>query len=156
MNEASPPPPRGLLNRFRNACLTILGKRPVGRVQADCAEPPEALENESRRRGFELVDASTVRIALLCFGLVIFVALSMLGVTIIYDQQFKTQTNAFGAGYQGGASARTPIEETWQALDGETSAHLGGYRWIDKQRGEVQIPIDRAMELVREKPEVQP
>jgi len=156
MNESNPLPPRGLLNRLRNACLTLLGKLHVGRVGAERADQPEPPEDESRRRGFELVDANTIRIALLCFGLVIFVALSMVGVTIIYDQRFKTQTNAFGSGYQGGASARTPIEETWKALDADSAAHLGGYRWVDKERGEVQIPIDRAMELVREKQEVHP
>jgi len=112
-------------------------------------------ECESRRRGFEITDANTIRIAWLCFGLVIFVALSMAGVALVYDKSFKTQTNAYGEGYQGGATQRTPIGETWKAIEGETVAHLDGCRWVDKEHGVVQIPIERAMDLIREM-EVQP
>ena len=112
-------------------------------------------DDESRRRGFEMIDADTIRIALLCLGLVIGVALSMAGVAIIYDKNFKTQTNAYGEGYQGGAVQRTPIEETWKPLNQEITTHLEGYRWVDKEQGVVQVPIERAMDLIREK-EVQP
>ena len=156
MNELSPPPPRGLLSKLRHACHTMVRMCHVGWVAAERAERSESPQNESRRRGFEIADANTIRIALLCIGLVIFVALSMVAVTIIYNQRIKTQNHAFGPGYQGGASQRTPIEDTWKALDAETAAHLGGYRWVDKERGEVQMPIDRAMDLIQEKQGGQP
>ena len=45
-------------------------------------------------------------------------------------------------------AGRTTIREAWRALDAENQKHLHGYRWIDREKGIVQIPIERAMELV--------
>ena len=150
MNESNPPPPHGLLSRLKNLSLAVLRMLHGGKDAAERADQPDLPENDSRRRGFEIVDANSMQIALLCFGLVILVALSMVAVTLIYDQRLKMQTNAFGEGYQGGATQRTPIEETWKALEAENAAHLTGYRWVDKQQEVVQIPIERAMSLTQE------
>jgi len=43
-----------------------------------------------------------------------------------------------------------PIEDL-RAMEAETDRLLGGYAWVDRERGLVRIPIERAMEIVAER-----
>jgi hypothetical protein len=38
--------------------------------------------------------------------------------------------------------------EEWSRLRAEQEARLHAYRWVDKQKGVVAVPIDRAIELL--------
>ena len=57
----------------------------------------------------------------------------------------------FGADEQGIVD-QIPFElNTWVAQDRrENGAKLKGYRWLDAKAGTIQVPIERAMELVVE------
>ncbi|MBK1882071.1 hypothetical protein JIN85_06570 [Luteolibacter pohnpeiensis] len=45
------------------------------------------------------------------------------------------------------------IRKNWKEIDAENQKHLTGYRWIDQNHGTLQVPIERAMELIEEKEE---
>ena len=50
--------------------------------------------------------------------------------------------------YEDGATARTDMERAWAALDRKAGTVPDGYAWIDRRAGIVQVPIDRAIDLV--------
>ena len=154
MHNSRPPLLRRLLDGFNHAgAFTRKAARLVwvGTERTDRAGLAELQQGESRRRGFDIADANIRKIALLCLGLLIGLAASMVFVGVAYNTRLKTQTNAFGEGFRGGAAQRTPIEQTWRQLDADIASHLGGYRWIDKDNEVVQIPIERAMTLIQDK-----
>lgn len=107
-----------------------------------------AESSSAESRGFEVSDANPRALALAGVLLVVFLAASMALIAAVYRSRIGARSNSAGEGFRGGSGYRTAIEEDWQALDAENAGHLGGYRWIDKQRGVVQIPIERAMEII--------
>lgn len=106
---------------------------------------------DSRRRGFEVTDGNPRAIFLVAIALLVALVASMIGIALIYRNHFTAKSAPMAADFRGGAGQRTSIEESWRSLDAENTLHLDGYRWIDKSRGIVQIPIKKAMELLAEK-----
>jgi hypothetical protein len=113
------------------------------------AHPPQ-------ERGHEVADISGRRIALTAAGLVavlIVVALAAFAVrALLRPDRPSTQLPA---------RASHPLTTAPQlqnapaldldALHREKSAMLNEYRWIDRSKGVVQIPIERAMQLTIER-----
>jgi hypothetical protein len=57
--------------------------------------------------------------------------------------------------FQHGPQERTDIDRAWDTVNGSGGTVPDTYAWIDRQAGIVQIPIDRAIDLVcaEQKPE---
>jgi hypothetical protein len=50
--------------------------------------------------------------------------------------------------FANGPSEQSSITQDWVALDSQTDARLHRYGWIDRSKGVVHIPIERAMTLM--------
>ena len=50
--------------------------------------------------------------------------------------------------FQNGAHERTDIERAWETGDQKAGTVADRYAWIDRRAGTVQVPIDRAIDLV--------
>lgn len=91
-------------------------------------------------------------IALAASGILLFLIL-LLPVMSSLLRAFGAVEPSAGANLQANAGQRaaTPWESPAADLAAQRSReqeHLEQYRWIDRERGVVQIPIERAMELV--------
>jgi hypothetical protein len=62
--------------------------------------------------------------------------------------QTATEADRRQTSFHSGAEATTGIDADWQRLDAETQRNLETYGWVDRERGVVRIPIDRAMDLL--------
>lgn len=50
--------------------------------------------------------------------------------------------------FEFGPRQEKPMERDWDGTVAESQGHLSGYGWIDRGRGVVRIPIDRAMQIL--------
>jgi hypothetical protein len=50
--------------------------------------------------------------------------------------------------FQDGANERTDIDRAWDTVRQKTGTVSDRYAWIDRRAGIVQVPIDRAIDLV--------
>lgn len=50
--------------------------------------------------------------------------------------------------FQNGVEAMTDIDRSWAKIDRSPGAAPGGYAWVDRKAGIVQVPIERAIDLV--------
>jgi hypothetical protein len=100
----------------------------------------------------ERTDASPRVVALTAVVLAAGVAASLVISLALYRARYESEAAprplGRAAGFQHGPAARTSIAESWSEQDPAVRAHLDGYRWIDRDGGILQIPIDRAMELI--------
>jgi hypothetical protein len=65
----------------------------------------------------------------------------------------RTVNPGSGAGgadslFQHGPQERTDMERAWETVDPKAGTVPDGYAWVDRDAGIVQVPIDRAIDLV--------
>ena len=111
--------------------------------------PEKVPHADSPGPGYEPRDANVSRLLLFGAGLVVFliaVELAMLG----FYRVFETESR-----YQRPRPVRpTSPENLYQqlrVLRGAEEVALHSYGWVDRRKGIVRIPIERAIELVAEK-----
>jgi hypothetical protein len=91
--------------------------------------------------GFEISEPRTGLIALVGAGMVILLAVVILGVEAYYDHVRDQQIFV---------KQLQPVSEDLRALHAREDADLDSYRYIDRAKGTVRLPINRAMELIIE------
>jgi hypothetical protein len=112
---------------------------------------------KSKERGFDVGDANPWYILVAGIGLLTMIGLALVGLSVIYTWRMSRMTPDRGLpGYRHGAHSRTSIEADRAEMDRETDGHLHRYRWIDADKGVVQIPIERAMEIIAKEAEEKP
>ncbi len=99
---------------------------------------------------YEPSDAAPGTVAAMAVSLAAGVALSLVVSAWCYHGGPKAGAPPLGpaGAFMQGPAQRTGIERDWEAIDRETRDRLHSYGWIDRSRGVVRIPIERAMELV--------
>jgi hypothetical protein len=50
--------------------------------------------------------------------------------------------------FEHGVQARTDLDRAWEAIERAPAPGPGGYAWVDRRAGIVQVPIERAIDLV--------
>jgi hypothetical protein len=94
----------------------------------------------------EKEDADTRIVATIASSLAIVVAIGLLGGLFTLGRtRPRAGTDEL---FQHGVVAATDVQLSWDAIDHAPSASPAGYAWIDRQAGVVQVPIDRAIDLV--------
>jgi hypothetical protein len=82
-------------------------------------------------------------------ALVLLIATSFVTVSLSFHGADRT---SMGGGsersFHHGAEEVSSIAEDWRAQEAAVQQHLQRYAWVDRAGGFVQIPIDRAMELM--------
>jgi hypothetical protein len=89
--------------------------------------------------GFERSEPRTGLIALLGGAIIAGLVLIILGVQSYYDRVRDQQIFV---------KQLEPVSEDLKALHAREAADLHSYRYLDRAKGTVRIPIERAMELV--------
>jgi hypothetical protein len=105
--------------------------------------------------GHEMTDASPLLVGLFALAVVLMVALAML-ILVWTFWRFETSAERTDTVPSPVASDQMPPEPRLQTLPSadlarlrdEEDQRLGSYKWIDPGQGIVQIPIDRAIELL--------
>ncbi|RYD27645.1 MAG: hypothetical protein EOP87_20860 [Verrucomicrobiaceae bacterium] len=109
------------------------------------------MNNDSITRGYEVRDASPRWLYAVGAALLIVICLSLVFLRVAYGERVGPRSSSQGQGFRGAATAKTEIEEDWRKLDAEMADRLTKYRWINRQKGTVQIPLERAMEILAER-----
>jgi len=91
--------------------------------------------------GFETTDPRSGAIALVGAATVILLVLIILGVQAYYDHARDQQIFV---------KQLQPVSEDLKALRAREDADLNSYRYIDRAKGAVRLPINRAMDLLIE------
>lgn len=124
------------------------------RVDAPAMSPfdPGAPSSKSLSAGHELSDAKPMLVALMAAALIA-VILTIMGVLSwmyahLYSSAPAIPVRQTQEQFGNAPHARTSIEDDWKAINAQTSQHLEGYGWIDREHGLVRIPIQRAMDLI--------
>ena len=116
--------------------------------------------HNSGKGGYEKSDAKVGPLALLAVGVGLLVLVSMTGVAVMW------RVMAYGTVYTGEMAGSPlaplrppPPSPRLQVIQGgdlkisreQEGALLHSYAWVDKEKGVVRIPVDRAMELLAER-----
>lgn len=120
--------------------------------------PREGVPKEAIRKGYEPSDVnlravSLVAAIILVLALLIHGALLLLlyGLAAQQGERLPVPPEASpGSRFPLPALQVSPSEDLVQLREGE-DRRLQGYRWVDRSRGIVHIPINRAMELLAER-----
>ena len=91
--------------------------------------------------GFEATEPRSGAIALVGGVIVILLALIIVGVEAYYDRVRDQQIFV---------KQLQPVSEDLKALRAREDADLNSYRYIDRAKGAVRLPINRAMDLLVE------
>ncbi|HEY1204920.1 MAG: hypothetical protein ABSH46_07020 [Bryobacteraceae bacterium] len=91
--------------------------------------------------GFETSEPRSGAIALIGAATVILLVLIIFGVQAYYDHARDQQIFV---------KQLQPVSEDLKALHAREDADLNSYRYIDRAKGTVRLPINRAMDLVVE------
>jgi hypothetical protein len=91
--------------------------------------------------GFETTDPRSGAIALVGAGIVILLVLIIVGVEAYYDRVRDQQIFV---------KQLQPVSEDLKALRAREDTDLNSYRYIDRAKGAVRLPINRAMDLLVE------
>ena len=94
-----------------------------------------------RPAGFETSEPRTGAIALVGAGIVILLALIIVGVEGYYDRARDQQIFV---------KQLQPLSEDLKALHAREDTDLNSYRYLDRSKGTVRLPINRAMDLMIE------
>ena len=107
---------------------------------------------ETDSPGYEVTDASPRVIILTAAVLAVGVAVSLLAAAGYYLHHYgplvENSDPPRETSFRDGPAQRTSVENEWTQLQADTRAHLEGYGWIDRSKGDVRIPVARAMELL--------
>jgi len=91
--------------------------------------------------GFETTEPRSGAIALVGAGIVILLVLIIVGVEAYYDRVRDQQIFV---------KQLQPVSEDFKALRAREDTDLNSYRYIDRAKGSVRLPINRAMDLLVE------
>jgi hypothetical protein len=91
--------------------------------------------------GFETSEPRTGAIAAVGAGIVILLGLVIVGVEAYYDHAREQQIFV---------KQLQPVSEDLKGLHAREDAALNSYRYIDRAKGSVRLPIGRAMDLIVE------
>jgi hypothetical protein len=91
--------------------------------------------------GFETSEPRTGLIALIGFAMVVLLAVTIMGVEAYYDHVRDQQIFV---------KQLEPVSDDLRALRAREDTDLNSYRYIDRAKGVVRLPIDRAMDLLVE------
>ncbi|HXN47380.1 MAG TPA: hypothetical protein VN893_12115 [Bryobacteraceae bacterium] len=91
--------------------------------------------------GFETTEPRSGAIALVGAGIVILLVLVIVGVEAYYDRVRDQQIFV---------KQLQPVSEDLKALRAREDTDLNSYRYIDRAKGSVRLPINRAMDLLVE------
>jgi len=91
--------------------------------------------------GFETTEPRKGAIALVGAGIVILLVLIIVGVEAYYDRVRDQQIFV---------KQLQPVSEDLKALRAREDTDLNSYRYIDRAKGSVRLPINRAMDLLVE------
>jgi hypothetical protein len=94
-----------------------------------------------KNAGFEAAEPRSGAIALVGAGIVILLVLIIVGVEAYYDRVRDQQIFV---------KQLQPVSEDLKALRAREDADLNSYRYIDRAKGSVRLPINRAMDLLIE------
>ena len=139
-----------------------------GKSQADESKPADrqGISSESRRAGHEKSDVSIK--GLFTFGGSLFVfVLGALAVVAVFYEGFYLLSSHLDKGrshtepgaaslveatpdYQGPLMQVKP-EEDLRWMREHNALDLDSYGWVDRPRGVVRLPVDRAMDLIAER-----
>ena len=97
--------------------------------------------------GYETKDAKIRPIAIFGVGLVALIACSQIVLYVVYKGFIAERPPAPPAASRAFRS-QPDIYEQMAALRRSDAATLGSYGWVDREKGIVRIPIDRAIDLV--------
>lgn len=108
--------------------------------------------------GHETTDASAYYVGLFGLGMAIMIVLSMLFLYKLF-WRFEAIVKRSDPVVSPVATSQIPPEPRLQAQPGEELIHLRReedealrtYKWIDQQQGIVQVPIERAIDLLSER-----
>ena len=91
--------------------------------------------------GFETTEPRSGAIALVGAGIVILLVLVIVGVEAYYDRVRDQQIFV---------KQLQPVSEDLKALRAREDTDLNSYRYIDRAKGAVRLPINRAVDLLVE------
>ncbi len=94
---------------------------------------------EAQGPAFDTSEPRTWLVALALVGFLVAVVASVIGVQWYYDRVREQQIFV---------KQLEPVSENLKALHAREDAELHQYRYIDRAKGTVRLPIERAMELV--------
>lgn len=100
---------------------------------------------------YERTDASARGIAWTTAGIGVALLAVLVSSAVLYRHwAAEKHTTALSkqTSFANGPQVRTSIETDWAQQDSLVREHLTTYGWIDRERGVVRIPVDRAMELL--------
>jgi hypothetical protein len=88
--------------------------------------------------------------ALLAGSMAAIVAVCLISGLLIAGRTTKhgTELSAEEGLFQHGPQAKTDIDRAWDTLDPTAGSPADRYAWIDRRAGIVQVPIDRAIDLI--------
>jgi hypothetical protein len=102
--------------------------------------------------GYETTDASPRVAAITAVGLVVIIGLCLAVAAWLYRHRSRSEdvesTLAPDGRFQNGPNEQTRIEQAWVKQDRLVHEHLDSYGWVDRPKGIVHIPIDRAIDLM--------
>ena len=114
-------------------------------------QSPDSLKHA----GHETTDASAYYVGLFALGLLLTILLALL---LLYQMFWRFEASAKRADpvvspVAGNQIPSGPLLQTQSSADLVKLRHdediiLGSYKWIDKQQGIVQVPIQRAIDLL--------
>jgi hypothetical protein len=98
----------------------------------------------------EREDAHPAVAAVLAGSLAAIVAVCILGGYLVAGHAGNRGPGLPGADgiFQNGTHERTDIDRAWDTIHQQAGTVADSYAWIDRPAGIVQIPIDRAIDLV--------
>jgi hypothetical protein len=109
-------------------------------------------EDTLPRPNAERQDANPRVIAALAGSLLLLVGLGLFGGRIALGHSHPetgASARATDELFQHGVQAKTDIDRSWEEI-AAAAQNIGTYAWADRGKGIVQVPIDRAIDLVCE------
>ena len=108
-------------------------------------------ENSPLQPGHEERDVNVRAVGKFAIGLALLCVVSLLGTLAVF-RYFKAQEGGGRAAVESRVPPQPRLQETpaidlRQIRDAEDQI-LGGYGWVDRDKGIVRLPIERAMELL--------
>lgn len=108
--------------------------------------------------GYERTDASVRPVLIFTLGLSLAVTFVVLLMIALYDHLESAESASDGIGHPLALPSEPPAPRLQTATADDLNAHraredalLAQYGWVDRERGIVRLPIERAMELTAER-----
>lgn len=97
---------------------------------------------------YEASDASPRVVAFTALAIVLGVLMSLAVAEAFVRPQAQARALGAAGSFRHGPAERSSIAQAWAEQDAAVRDHLDRYAWVDRSTGIVQIPINRAMELL--------